>query len=229
MKISLLKRPYLHKISLTIIFSLSLLSAKSQQETVTLSGRILDETSKETIIGAVVEIKSLKDTSIVTNTTVDIEGNFKTAISNQFPIFIRVSAFGYITKQIDIYELPENTIEIQLHNNNILNEIVVVGYGTQKKEDVVGAISKIDPATTKTIPEAGFDSQLAGKAAGVQISNTSGVPGSDVFVRVRGTTSINAGNDPLYVIDGVFVNNSSLQNIAQDRATSPLTDSTLPI
>ncbi|RZK69689.1 MAG: SusC/RagA family TonB-linked outer membrane protein, partial [Pedobacter sp.] len=63
-----------------------------------------------------------------------------------------------------------------------------------------------------------------GKAAGVQINANSGVPGADVFIRVRGATSINASNDPLYIIDGVFVNNSSLQNIAQDRGISPLAD-----
>jgi TonB-linked SusC/RagA family outer membrane protein len=222
----LIEMHYLKKLPATLIllFHFITMVTYAQQEPVTLVGKAFDKTTKEPLIGAVVEIKSLKDTTVTANTVIDIDGNFTISTTIELPFLLKISAFGYITKQIDLYELPEVALSLGLDSKNILNEIVVIGYGVQKKEEVVGAISKIDPATTKNILEAGFDSQLAGKASGVQISNNTGVPGSDVFIRVRGTTSINAGNDPLYVIDGVFVNNSSLQNIAQDRATSPLTD-----
>lgn len=116
-------------------------------------------------------------------------------------------------------------IEIKLKQaSSQLNDVVIIGYGTAQRKNLIGSVSKINPAGTKTIPEGSFDAQLQGKAAGVQINTNTGVPGSDVFIRVRGATSINASNDPLYVIDGVFVNSTSLQNIAQERATTPLAD-----
>src|SRR5690606_16617394 len=73
-------------------------------------------------------------------------------------------------------------------------------------------------------PEGSFDAQLQGKIPGVQIATNAGIPGQDVFIRVRGTTSINGENSPLYIIDGVYINNSSLQNINQDRSPSPIAD-----
>lgn len=182
-------------------------------------GLLKDNTTNEPIVGANVFIKATKEF-----VTTDSVGRFTLTTNIKFPFTLSIQYTGYKNTEIDVYEALEEPLDIKLKIGGLLNEVVVVGYGTQKREEVVGAISTIDPSTTKTIPEAGFDSQLAGKAAGVQIANNTGVPGSDVFIRIRGTTSINAGNDPLYVIDGVFVNNSSLQNIAQDRGTSPLTD-----
>ncbi|WP_448633747.1 TonB-dependent receptor plug domain-containing protein [Pedobacter panaciterrae] len=94
-----------------------------------------------------------------------------------------------------------------------LNDVVVVGYGAQTRKSVVGAIVKVNAAETKQIPVASFDAQLQGRAAGVQVGTYSGSPGEGVKVQVRGTASINASNEPLYVIDGVFVNNNSLSTL----------------
>src|SRR5690606_16138337 len=106
-----------------------------------------------------------------------------------------------------------------------LDEVVVVGYGTQRRQDLTGSIAKIDAAEVNKIPVASFDAQLQGKAPGVQVLTNSGVPGEAIFLRVRGTTSINSSSDPLYIVDGVFLNNTSLQNISlAGRVTSPLAD-----
>nr|GFB65058.1 hypothetical protein [Tanacetum cinerariifolium] len=95
-----------------------------------------------------------------------------------------------------------------------LNEVVVVGYGTQQRKNLIGAIAKVDPTDTKELPVGSFDAQLQGKVSGVQISSSTGVPGEAVNVRVRGATTINGSNNPLYVVDGVFINNNSLQTIS---------------
>ncbi|ABG57840.1 SusC/RagA family TonB-linked outer membrane protein [Cytophaga hutchinsonii] len=188
----------------------------------TLKGTVTDEAGVESIIGAIVQVKGTN-----TGTATDIDGNYALQIDT-FPSTIVISSVGYITREIAL-ATPTTQLNITMIVDQEEEEIVIVGYGEQTKHDLVGAVSKIDPAETKTIPAGSFDAQLQGKATGVQIATNSGVPGSDVFIRVRGATSINASNDPLYIIDGVFVNNQSLQNttangLAQDRATSPMAD-----
>ncbi|MCH5718284.1 TonB-dependent receptor plug domain-containing protein [Niabella hibiscisoli] len=106
-----------------------------------------------------------------------------------------------------------------------LDDVVVVGYGTQRRSDVVGSIAKINAGEVNKIPVASFDAQIQGKAAGLQVITNSGVPGESIFLRLRGTTSINSSSDPLYIIDGVFLNNTSLQTTnLGGRSSSPLAD-----
>ncbi|WP_218124195.1 SusC/RagA family TonB-linked outer membrane protein [Chitinophaga filiformis] len=118
---------------------------------------------------------------------------------------------------------PDTTIASSM--NRALSEVIVVGYGAQSKNAVVGAVTSIKAAGIKDRPVASFDQQLQGRAPGVQVSANTGVPGDGIFFRIRGTTSINAGNDPLYVVDGVFINNQSLQKVTtQGQANNPLAD-----
>lgn len=182
-----------------------------------LVGTIIDANTKEPIEGATIQLEAVTH-SVAT----DREGRFQFVTGQKLPFTLIITYVGYQKKTIVISKSP-TVIELQ-SDDRTLDEVVVVGYGTQKRSDLVSSISKINANETKQIPEASFDAQLQGKASGVQINTNTGVPGSDVFIRVRGATSINAGNDPLYVIDGVFVNNESLQSIGQDRKTSPLSD-----
>src|SRR5690606_30841908 len=182
-----------------------------------LQGIVIDSITKKPIEGATVQLQA-----VTHSVKTDADGRFEFVTGQKPPFTLIVSFVGYETTTVVIQDSPG---EIALKPSlNELDEVVVVGYGTQRRADLVSSVSKINPEQTKGIPEASFDAQLQGKASGVQINTNTGVPGSDVFIRVRGATSVNAGNDPLYVIDGVFVNNESLQNIAQDRKTSPLTD-----
>jgi TonB-linked SusC/RagA family outer membrane protein len=96
-----------------------------------------------------------------------------------------------------------NTINVKLQEGNALEEVVVVGYGTQKKRDVNGAISKITGAAIKDIPVQSFDQALSGAASGVNISQPNGVLGNQAVIRIRGVNSINLSSYPLIVIDGV--------------------------
>lgn len=182
-----------------------------------LSGSVIDKITDEPVIGATITIKGTTH-GVIT----DLDGKFYFQTGQKFPYTLIITSIGYKKEEVIVDGSP---VVVRLSQDvQELNELVVVGYGTQKKKDIIGSVSKVNPADTKNIPDAGFDTQIQGKAVGVQINSNTGVPGSDVFIRVRGATSINASNDPLYVIDGVFVNNTSLQNIAQDRATSPLAD-----
>ncbi len=181
------------------------------------TGKVIDSASKQGLPGAVVRIKG-----VTNGATTDLDGNFALITAQKVPFTVVITYIGYETKEVAVDGSPVNVVLKE--QNNQLNDVVVVGYGTQQRRDVVSAVTKIDPASTRTIPEAGFDAQIQGKAAGVQINSNIGVPGSDLYIRVRGATSINASNSPLYVIDGVFVNSKSLQGIAQDRSTSPMAD-----
>jgi len=153
----------------------------------------------------------------------DVEGNFKITLSRPDEVLI-FSFIGYKTQQIKTGNRTTVNVEL-LSDDKLLNEVIVVGYGTQERKNVIGSITKVDPAETKGIPTGSFDAQLQGKVAGVQISSSTGVPGEAINIRVRGATSINASNDPLYVLDGVFINNISNQTVnTGGKATSPIAD-----
>ncbi|MDB5134563.1 MAG: SusC/RagA family TonB-linked outer membrane protein [Mucilaginibacter sp.] len=110
---------------------------------------------------------------------------------------------GYRTKDVTLNSTVVNiTMEADISN---LNQVVIVGYGSIKKKDLTGAVSVIDAKTIEDIPFTTIDNALAGKAAGLQITKSDGSPGGAVRVRVRGSSSVLGGNDPLYVIDGVPV------------------------
>lgn len=183
-----------------------------------LFGKVIDSEERKPISGAVVRIKGTTHT-VATNS----EGDFNFETGQKFPYTLQISYIGFEKKEIRVDGSPV-TIELKSSVGQ-LGDVIIVGYGTQKKADVTGAISKISASEVNKTPVASFDGQLQGKAAGVQVSTNSGVPGEGIFVRVRGTTSINSSSDPLYIVDGVFLNNTSLQtsNLG-GRTTSPLAD-----
>jgi TonB-linked SusC/RagA family outer membrane protein len=184
----------------------------------TLSGTVIDAQTKEPLAGALVQLEGVTH-SAETNG----EGKFNFVTGQKLPVTLIISYLGYEKLKLVATNTPI-TIELK-EDRRQLNDVVVVGYGEQYKRDVVGAITKINAKETKSIPVASFDAQLQGQAAGVQVSTFSGTPGEGVKVQVRGTASINASNDPLYVIDGLFVNNNSLTSInLGNKKTSPLAD-----
>jgi TonB-linked SusC/RagA family outer membrane protein len=184
----------------------------------TLRGTVIDEETKQPIPGVNVHI-------IGTTHSVQTDGNgaFDFVTGQKFPYTLEIRYIGYANKNVVANGSPL-TITLKEISSQ-LNDVVIVGYGTQTRKSVVGSISKIDPVQTRQIPVASFDAQLQGRAAGVQVSTYSGQPGEGVKVQVRGTASINAGNEPLYVVDGVFVNNNSLSTLdLGGKKTSPLAD-----
>jgi TonB-linked SusC/RagA family outer membrane protein len=183
-----------------------------------LEGEITDSITGRPLEGVSVNIKGTTN-----QTSTNKLGHFKIQTGQRFPYIIITSSIGYKTQEVEASGSPVN---IRLRSSETqLSDFVVVGYGTQSRKNLVGAIAVINAGDVNKIPVASFDAQLQGKAAGVQISTNSGIPGESIFVRVRGTTSINSSSDPLYIVDGVFLNNSSLQTLGLGgRTTSPLAD-----
>ena len=174
------------------------LSAFSQQ--IDIKGKVLEENTKATVIGATVKVKGQK-VGTVTNANGDFNLNVKT-----LPTTLVVSVVGFKSQEIDVYEAEPTTIYLA-EDQNRLSAVVVVGYGTQKRSDFTGSLSSI-PAELKGLPVTSPDRLIQGAVSGAQVTQSSGQPGGGVSIRVRGGTSINAGNEPLYVIDGFPVYNS---------------------
>jgi TonB-linked SusC/RagA family outer membrane protein len=181
-------------------------------------GTIIDSATKQTLPGAVVRIKG-----VTNGATANANGKFALITAQKVPFVLVVTYIGFETKEVLVDGSP---ITIRLkESNNQLNDVVVVGYGTQTRKSITGSVSTIAVDEVRDRPKATFAEQLQGKAPGLQVSASTGVPGDGMFIRIRGTTSINASNDPLYVIDGVYVNSGSLQRITtQGQANNPLSD-----
>jgi TonB-linked SusC/RagA family outer membrane protein len=183
-----------------------------------LEGKVLDLTTKEPLPGAVVRIKGTTH-AVSTNS----DGKFSFVTGQKFPYTLLISYVSYESQEIVVDGSPV-TIKLKEITNK-LNDVVVVGYGTQTRKSLTGSVATVSVDEVRDKPTATFAQQLQGKAAGLQVSASTGVPGDGMFIRIRGTTSINASNDPLYVIDGVYVNSSSLQSITtQGQANNPLSD-----
>lgn len=183
-----------------------------------LAGVVLDLTTGQPLPGAVVRIKGTTH-AVSTN----IDGKFNFVTGQKFPYTLLISYVSYEPQEIVVDGSPV-TIKLKEITNH-LNDVVVVGYGTQSRKSLTGSVATVSVDEVRDKPTATFEQQLQGKAAGLQISASTGVPGDGMFIRIRGTTSINASNDPLYVIDGVYINSSSLQSITtQGQANNPLSD-----
>ena len=150
------------------------------------------------------------DGSTIPGVTIQLVGTAKGTITDAEGIFkievdkgvLKFSCVGYISQEIKLEDQAVINVVLQ-ETVNTLNELVVIGYGTQIKKDLTTAVSVVDQKDIEERPIVSAAQALQGKAAGVQVMQPSGKPGSDISVHVRGTTSVVAGNEPLYVVDGV--------------------------
>jgi TonB-linked SusC/RagA family outer membrane protein len=156
--------------------------------------------------------ESLPGVSIVVQgtangTVTDANGQFRISV----PASTSTLTFTYIgyTSQ-DIIVGDRTRIDVTLEPSlEQLDEVVVIGYGTVKKSDLTGSVSSVKGDELKAVPTTSFDQALQGRAAGVQVMQTSGAPGAEASIRIRGVSSITAANEPLYVIDGMLINSST--------------------
>ena len=169
-----------------------------------ITGHITDARNGESLIGASVIVKSEKGKGVVT----DIDGNFSLQTKVEPPLTLRVEYVGYRPLDVDVYDFEE-PVEIQLIDNaSRLNEVVVVGYGAQKRLELTSSISTVGDELLKQ-QNTSVESALQGAVAGLNVSTTSGQPGAVSNIRIRGGNSITGGNEPLYVIDGLIVYNDA--------------------
>lgn len=167
-------------------------------QTARVTGVVTSSADGEPVIGAAVAVKEVP----TKGTATDINGRFElTGLPSEAKNLI-VSFLGMVTKEIPIS--PNMTIELD-EESEILEDVVIVAYGTTKREAKTGSIVTVSNDKIAEIPASSLDKMLAGKLAGVQITSQSGQPGSTTSIRIRGSSSINSGNEPLYVVDGIPV------------------------
>lgn len=192
--------PFLSLLPFFIFFFSFSTNAFSQNQTI-LKGIVAEEKSQETLIGASLRVKGTAK-----GTVSDANGAFQLTVDKKLPVTLIVSSIGYRTQEIDVYE--NEPLKINLAEDvNRLSAVVVVGYGTQKREELTGSIASIAVPQIRESGQTSFVNALQGLASGVQVTQTSGAPGGAATVRIRGGNSITGGNEPLYVIDGFPVYN----------------------
>lgn len=186
---------------LLILAALFSTSAFSQWK---VSGVVTNAETGETLIGASVYVKETTHGTIT-----DIDGKYEMDVKDPNAILV-FSYTGYVTVEEPVQS--RTTINVILRENiAVLEEIVVVGYGTQKKSDLTGAVGTVKDKDIERIPTASIDQALQGKVAGVFVTPTSGQPGAGAVIRIRGTGTFNNAN-PIYVVDGMIVEDASFVN-----------------
>ena len=172
---------------------------------VTVSGKVVDEKGVE-LPGVTVTVKGGTQ-----GTTTDGTGSFRLTVPESSTVLV-FSYVGFIKQEITVGNQSSITVTL-LPDTQILNEVVVVGYGSQRRQDITSAVSVIDMSTLGEQPANNPNQILQGRAPGVTVKQTSGAPGGEFQVRVRGIGSLGAGSDPLYVVDGFVVGTSVGQNL----------------
>ncbi|HEX8607116.1 MAG TPA: SusC/RagA family TonB-linked outer membrane protein, partial [Pedobacter sp.] len=185
-----------------------------------LSGQVVDAKTNLSVPGATVQIKGTTH-SVQTNAN----GAFSFKTGQPFPYTLIVSYTGFKTKE-QIVDGSPVTIILE-EDPNELNEVQVIGYTQTKKGNKTSAITTIKSEDIGKAAYTSVTEKLQGQVPGLLVSSNSGVPGTSVLVRLRGAISITGGNDPLYVVDGVFVNNENLQALSRGlggQTPNPLSD-----
>ena len=179
-----------------------------------ITGKITDAKDSAPIIGAIVKGKGTKSSALT-----QTDGSYSIKLDAKVKVLV-VSYLGYTDVEAPITGLNINVALSQ--SSQSLNEVVVVGYGTKLKRDVTGSITKVGSKEIANTPTTSFESAIQGRASGVLVSQQNGKVGQGINIRIRGSSSVNAGNEPLYVIDGIPVVSGDLSS--NGAATDALAD-----
>jgi TonB-linked SusC/RagA family outer membrane protein len=201
--------------SVSALLILLLLTLHLFAQTRILNGKVVSGNNSP-VSGASIFVKGLKKGSAAVAAAND--GVFSIHLPSTGSVMLEISAVGFETEQVRV-DAGTDFLPITLKESSKgLNEIVVVGYGTQRKKDLTGSVSSVQLANTDKTPVFGTSQLLEGMVSGVQVTQTNSQPGSTFTVRVRGTNSISSSSDPLYVVDGyagadITVNPSDIASI----------------
>ena len=188
------KKTFQIKMVLIALFTLFSVNIFAQH---TVTGTVLDDLG-ESAVGVTIREKGTSN-----GAATDINGKFTITVTNPSAV-LQVSSIGFTTQEIKV--AGKKTLVIRLvEDRKLLNETVVIGYGTMRKSDISGASVTVSEDQLKTSLITSFDQALQGQVSGVEVLQASGQPGAAAAVRVRGIATINAGTEPLYVIDGVIL------------------------
>ena len=177
----------------------------AQETDITVRGRVIDAVSDEPIAGASVVVENTNDGTIA-----DAEGYFTLTVPENGSL--SVYFMGYDSRTVQVKGRQEITVRLSI-SENLLEETVVIGYGTAKKSELTSSISSVTAKDLNKANVTSIDQALQGNAAGVLVINTSGEPGGDVTMRIRGSSSIQGDNEPLIVVDGIPSDKSVLSSL----------------
>ena len=188
-------------ISLAFLLMLGSVAAFAQM---TVNGTVVDAANGEPVIGA-----SILEMGTTNGTITDWDGNFTLNVKSGATL--QISYMGYKTQELAA--APNMSVKLG-EDSELLDEVVVVGYGVVKKNDATGSVTAIKPDDMNKGLQTNAQDMIQGKIAGVNISTDGGVPGGGATIRIRGGSSLNASNDPLIVIDGLAMDNNGIQGVA---------------
>lgn len=193
-------------------------AATAQQKTIL--GKVMDAVTKTPLLGVTIKLDDKNGTTVTT----DKQGGFvldNGAIGQS----LTFSFLGYSSQTIKIDTRTSYTISLA-PVSNVIEETVVVGYGRQKKRNLTGAIVSVGAAEIEKTTLQDPISILQGRAAGVQVSSNSGAPGGEMSIRVRGSSSLNSGNNPLFVVDGIPLESNSISSLngTENSGLNPMAD-----
>jgi TonB-linked SusC/RagA family outer membrane protein len=200
--------------SVLLVLLLFGMADQSMAQSRTVSGTVTSADDGQPLPGVTVLVKGTNR-----GTTTNLDGNYTLNVpaDNNLLVF---SYVGFVTQEVPINNRSTINVEMQVDVQQ-LSDVVVVGYGSQIKQDVTGNIAQVSGEDIASVPVNSFESAIQGRAAGVFINAGNGKLGQEMKVRIRGTSSISASAQPLYVIDGIPVTSSSLSS-ADDNETNPL-------
>ena len=199
----------IHQVGLFIICLLITFKV-SAQNTKSISGTVIDETG-EAVIGASISVKGTG-----TGTATDIDGKFQLTVADNAVLVI--SYLGYTAQEVPV--AGKSTFQIVMKEDvKLLSEVIVIGYGTVRKNDATGSVIAIKAEEINRGITTSPQDLLAGKVAGVSVINSGGQPGGGSTIRIRGGSSLSANNDPLIIIDGVIMGNSNLDGLSNPLST----------
>ena len=187
--------PFRNFLKIPLLMTLFLLSQSAIMAQSTVRGTVTDETEAG-LPGATIIVKGTAQ-----GTTSDIDGNFSISVPDQNTILV-ISFIGYESQEIPVAN--QSVINVKLNpSTESLEEVIVVGYGTQREEAVTGSVASVSGDIIREIPSTNVTTALQGRLPGVEFSQTSSKPGAAMQIRIRGSRSLNASNDPLIVLDGI--------------------------
>ncbi len=179
------------------------------------SGKVTDSKTGLPVSGATIRVEGAKTTAIS-----DADGKFTIKVDENATKLL-VTFIGYDDQLVTLQ--GNNFLDVAITQNiSNLNEVVVVGYGTKIRKDITGSVAKVGAKELNNTPVTSFESAIQGRASGVYVQQLNGKLGQGISIRIRGASSVSAGNEPLYVVDGIPVITSDLSS--NGAATSPLAD-----
>jgi len=179
--------------TLSLLYLLLFFSITVYAQSITVEGTV------KSSLGESLSGVNVMETGTTGGTITDKDGNFAVKVSAKSRLSFSCS--GYLASTVDVN--GRSVLHVVLEKDNEPLEEVVIGYGTQRKEAVTGSVASVNGDVLQEVPSSNITGTLQGRIAGVQMSQTSTKPGSTMQIRIRGTRSINASNDPLIVLDGI--------------------------